>query len=222
MFYHKVLCVLGTLLLLTGPAFADGLVPDIQKKYETVKSFKASFKQRLTHKESGSVEQRNGTLLFKKPLQVRWETAKPHPELLIITSREIWDYLPDEDVVYRYSPELVKDSRSLIQVVTGQARLDQDFRVKEEAVENGLAKLRLFPKEPAPQLVEAVIWVDPRTKLIRRASIIDFYGNTNDVEFTEIIPNAGLPGNAFSFTAPKGVEVEDRMESDVQERELFK
>ncbi len=222
MFRRILLCALGALLLLAGPAFADGLVSDIQKNYETIKSFKAVFKQRLTHKESGSVEQRDGTLLFKKPLQVRWETAKPHPELLVITAKEIWDFLPDEDVVYRYPPELVQDSRSLIQVVTGQARLDQDFKVKDEGSENGLTKLRLFPKDPVPQLVEAVIWVDPEARLIHRATIIDFYGNTNDVEFTELLPNAGLSKAAFAFTPPKGVEVEDRMESNVQERELFK
>ncbi len=212
MFHRILLCALGALLFLAGPAFADGLVSNIQKNYETIKSIKAVFKQRLMHKESGSVEQRDGTLLFGKPLRVRWETAKPHPELLVITAREIWDFLPDEEVVYRYSPELVRDSRSLIQVVTGQARLDQDFKIKEEGVE----------KEPAPQLVEAVIWVDPEARLIRRAAIIDFYGNTNDVEFIELIPNAPLSGDAFAFTPPKGVEVEDRMESDVQERELFK
>ena len=202
-------------------AAAPKLETELQKNYEQIKGFKASFTQRLTHRESGSVEERKGTLLFQKPLLVRWETAKPHAEVLIVTPREIWDYLPDEEVAYRYAPQLVQDSRSLIQVITGQARLDEDFSIKAEGEEQGLSKLRLYPKDPTPELVEAVIWVDAKARLIRKALIVDFYGNTNEVAFSELTPNATLPTNSFSFTPPKGVEVEDRMDKEVQERPLF-
>lgn len=211
----------GALLWTPAQAAPQGLEEGLQKNYERMQSFKAAFTQKLLHKESGSVEERKGTLLFKKPLQVRWETAAPHQELLIITDKEIWDYLPDEEVVYRYSPELVQDSRSLIQVITGQARLDEDFSVKAMGAENNLQKLQLYPKEPTPQMVEATIWVDAK-KLIRKAVIVDFYGNTNEVTFTELVPDASLPTGTFAFTPPKGVEVEDQMGKSVQERELFK
>ena len=42
--------------------------------------FSAEFEQKLTHKESGAVETRYGTLHFKKPLLIRWETKKPIKE----------------------------------------------------------------------------------------------------------------------------------------------
>lgn len=217
------ICMLLTLCLgLALPAHAQSVITDIQNTYEKIQSIQARFNQTLTHKESGSDEKRSGTLHFTKPLLVRWETAKPHAETLVITAKEIWDYLPDEEIVYKYPPQLVQDSRSLIQVVTGQARLDKDFDVKEEGEEGGLLKLRLYPKDPSPQMVEALIWVEPKTKLIRKASIIDFYANTNHIAFTEIKPNATMPKDIFSFSPPKGVEVEDRTDKNVEERELFK
>lgn len=204
------------------PAMAANLASVIQERYETLKSFSADFEQTLTHKESGSVERRQGRLLFQKPLLIRWHTAKPHEETLVVTAKEIWDYLPDEEVAYRYPPSLVRDSRSIIQVITGQAALTKDFEVKPEGEEQGLAKLRLYPKEPAPQMVEALIWVEPGSGYIRRASIVDFYGNTNEVRFTSFKPDARLKSSDFSFTPPKGIEVEDRIDRDVPERELFK
>lgn len=219
---RRTCMLLALCLSLAAPAHAQTLITEIQNTYEKIHSIQARFTQALTHKESGSVENRTGTLHFTKPLLVRWETAKPHAETLVITAKEIWDYLPDEEIVYKYPPQLVQDSRSLIQVVTGQARLDKDFDVKEEGEEGGLLKLRLYPKDPAPQMVEALMWVDPKTKLIRKASIIDFYANTNHIAFTEIQPNATMPKNIFSFTPPKGVEVEDRTDNKVEERELFK
>jgi len=212
----------GLFLAAASLAQAADMASTIQARYEKLRSFSATFEQTLTHKESGSVEKRQGTLLFQKPLLIRWQTAKPHEETLVVTSKEIWDYLADEEVAYRYPLDLVRDSRSIIQVVTGQALLTKDFDVKEEGQEDGLVKLHLYPKEPAPQMVEALLWVEPGTGYIHRTTIIDFYGNSNDLRFTQFKPDVSLKSSDFAFTAPKGVEVEDRIDRKVQERELFK
>ena len=211
----------GLVLLVASAAQAADIAATIQARYEKLRTFSATFEQTLTHKESGSVEKRQGSLLFQKPLLIRWQTDKPHEETLVVTHKEIWDYLADEEIAYRYPLELVRDSRTIIQVITGQAALTKDFDVKEAGQENGLAKLHLYPKEPAPQMVEALLWVEPSTGYIRRASIIDFYGNSNDVRFTQFKPDTSLKASDFTFTAPKGVEVEDRIDRKVQERELF-
>ena len=212
----------GLVLMAATAAQASDIANTIQARYEKLRTFSATFEQTLTHKESGSVEKRQGNLLFQKPLLIRWQTDKPHEETLVVTNKEIWDYLADEEIAYRYPLELVRDSRTIIQVITGQAALTKDFDVKEAGTENGLAKLHLYPKEAAPQMVEALLWVEPATGYIRRASIIDFYGNSNDVRFTQFKPDTSLKASDFTFTAPKGVEVEDRIDRKVQERELFK
>ena len=212
----------GLVLLVASAAQAADIAATIQARYEKLRTFSATFEQTLTHKESGSVEKRQGNLLFQKPLLIRWQTDEPHEETLVVTHKEIWDYLADEEIAYRYPLELVRDSRTIIQVITGQAALTKDFDVKEAGQENGLAKLHLYPKEPAPQMVEALLWVEPSTGYIRRASIIDFYGNSNDVRFTQFKPDTSLKESDFTFTAPKGVEVEDRIDRKVQEKELFK
>lgn len=197
------------------------IVSGIRARYDKLQNFTATFEQTLTHKESGNVEKRTGSLRFKKPLLIRWETEAPSPELLVVTEKEIWDYLPDEEVAYRYPPDLVQDSRSIIQVLTGQSALDRDFDLKDEGKDGNLRKVRLYPKEPTSQMVEAVIWVE-NDYLIRRADIIDFYGNHNDVRFVDFKSNSGVPASTFSFTPPKGVDVEDRVEKGaVPERNLF-
>jgi len=222
----RMLCMLSFLLLPQAAVAAakpqlNAVVKEVQRVYGAMDAFQATFTQKLSHQESGSFEMRNGTLLFKKPLFVRWESVKPNAELLVINSREIWNYLPDETIAYRYAPELAKDSRTLIRVITGQARLDQDFFVEEDGKEDGLLRLRLHPLEPTQQMVEAGIWVDPASYLIKKAIVVDFYGNSNEVTFTGLNTKLKLAENSFDFTPPKDATVEDRRKDGVQEQ-IFK
>jgi outer membrane lipoprotein carrier protein len=187
----------------------------MQNAYSNMQSFSADFTQKLLQRESGVTETRKGTLLFKKPLLVRWETAAPHTELLLVTDKEIWNYLPDEELAYRYSRQLAEDSRSLIQVITGQSALTRDFDVEnaQSSEDSNLIHLLLYPKEPTPELTEAQIWVSPDTFIIQKAMVMDFYGNTNTVELSHLKKNVSVASSDFQFSPPKGIEVEDHLDS---------
>lgn len=224
----KVIMIILLYNLIFMPVISPGasgnneMIDKIKNTYNKMQAFKGEFSQTLLHKESGAKEKRDGTLKFQKPLLIRWETAKPNEELLVITGKEIWDYLPEEEIAYRYPMSLAQDSRSIIQVITGQAALSEDFKIKNLGKENNLQKFSLFPKEPTTQMVEGIIWVSPDTGHIKRAKIIDFYGNENDISFRSFSPENKIADSAFKFTPPKGIEVEDRRDRQIQEKELFK
>lgn len=223
---NRVICLVLALVLLSlpGSLFAAGdvasLLDKIQSAYRQIDTFEAKFEQTLKHRESGSTEKRKGSLLFQRPCNIRWETAKPNPETLVVNSREVWNYLPDEEIAYRYGPEVIQDSRTIIQVLTGQAKLNKDFDVKRAGTDNGMVKLEIFPKEPTPQMIDGLIWVDPASGAIQRARITDFYGNTNEVAFTSFKPGIKPAAGKFVFKAPKGVDVEDRIQKAVKETPL--
>jgi len=210
-------------VLLTSPA-QSAVAPDIssiigkiQNTYGDIRGFRAEFTQELTHQESGSTEKREGVLLFSKPLLVRWETFAPTPELLLVGEKEIWNYLPDEELAYKYSLELAQDSRSLIRVITGQIPLDQDYDVESmpaSSEDGGLIHLLLYPKEPTPQITEAHLWVEPDSGLIRKAQVMDFYGNTNSISFNSLNRDETPKAEEFVFSPPKGTEVEDHTQAD--------
>lgn len=209
-------CLAAVLTLTAGfaaaapsPSEVKPVVDKLQSAYAAMKGFRARFTQELTHQESGTTETRRGVLLFQKPLLVRWETETPNQELLLVTDKEIWNWLPDEELAYKYSLELARDSRSVIMVVTGQSPLNKDFDVERMPDEGGLIHLLLYPKDPAPQLTEAQLWLDPKTSLIKRALVMDFYGNTNQITFDSLTPDAPLQASDFAFTPPAGTEVED-------------
>ena len=220
------LCVLTLVLVVLAPASgfaAPAIAAKIQQKYDSIQAMQFTFNQLLEHRESGKKEKRSGVFLFKKPLLVRWETKTPAPELLLVTAREIWNVFPDEELAYKYPLSMVQDSRSIVKVITGQARLDTDFDVEEEGSENGMLKLRIYPHEPVQALVEATLWVDPASYMITKVRIIDFYGNANEIAFFNVKTDVNPSASQFTFTPPKGFEVEDRtkMEGDVPHKPLL-
>jgi len=173
-------------------------------------SFSASFTQTLHHAESNSEEHRTGTLLFSKPCNARWETKAPNEELFVVNDKAIWNYIPDEEIAYRYPISALNNSIPLLQIITGKKRLDQDFTIESEPNSNGHYALKLYPKEPSTQLVEMIIVIDSHTFLLKSAEIIDFYGNTNIISFETMTQNKPIAKDNFSFTPPQGVVVEER------------
>lgn len=204
---------------LAKAADLNAVLDKMQKTYSEMNSMVCEFEQTLVHKESGSEEKRKGEFKFKKPLLLRW--AVDH-ELLVFTKKEIWDYLEDEEIVYRYSLQLVDDSSSFVKVVTGQANVREDFEVTLEGETDGLVQMHMYPKRPTQQLTEVYFWVEEDSGIIRKLKVFDFFGNENGIVFTKVDLGASVPDSTFSFTPPKGVEVEDHIDSDVvPEKNLF-
>lgn len=207
--------VLSTLLLLLLAPCAHGdssAIAGIQRQYETITSFQAEFTQELMIAVSRETEERQGLIFYQHPDLIRWETTSPEKELLIVGPAEVWNYFEEEDVAYRYSPEDVLGSAMVLRILSGQARLDEDF-LAEEDLETGAPwrKIRLVPRSPEPNLVEAVIWVEDDTFLLQRVRATDFYGNTNEITLHELRVNLSLGPELFTFTPPAGVLVQDNL-----------
>ncbi len=213
-----IFCALAVMLFgsaatAAGDQGTDAVLKQVQAAYASMQTFRASFTQQLFQRETGSTETRRGRILFKKPLFIRWESEKPHEELLIVNDKEIWNYLPGEELAYRYSRTLAEDSRSILQVITGQSPLDKDFEVKNLGEEkDGLLHLQLFPREPSTEMTEVQLWIDKKSSLIRRARVMDFYGNTNGIDLGKIESGVSVPESSFRFTPPPDIEVEDHIE----------
>lgn len=181
----------------------------IHQRYSAVNSLRASFTQDITHKESMVKEKREGELLFQKPMLVRWATRPPAEELIVVGEKEIWQYLPDEESAAKFLPEALNDQSGFLLVLTGQERLDKSFDLRVGKAQGDLVKLLLYPHEPTQNLVEASLLADPETGLIQSLTITDFYGNLNEISLSKYELNAKIPSGSFTFTPPKGTEIQD-------------
>lgn len=195
--------------VLAAPLRASQITEDIQKKYEGLTGFKADFMQQLKNAATGQVESRTGSIAYKRANLVRWETNTPEKELLIVGKDAVWNYVPSEKMASKSPTSAVFNSKTMIRFISGQARLDEEFFVEEQGVEAGLTKLALTPKQPEPNLVQAYIWIEPQTRIIRSVLLLDFYGNANKLGLDNLVLNPTLADHLFEFSPPKGVHVQD-------------
>ncbi|GAB6059765.1 outer membrane lipoprotein chaperone LolA [Desulfonatronum parangueonense] len=198
-----------TFFLTVTSVYADeGTLAKIQRQYESIESFQAEFTQELSVAASREIDERHGQLFFQQPGLIRWETVSPEKELLVVGTELVWNYFEEEETAYRYAVEDVLGSAMVLRILSGQARLDEDFITEEDLSDDAkYTVIRLRPRNPEPNLVEATIWVDPDTYLLRRIKAVDFYGNTNQVELENLRLNPELDPDLFEFTPPDDVVV---------------
>ncbi|XPV77906.1 MAG: outer membrane lipoprotein chaperone LolA [Desulfovibrio sp.] len=208
-YISKAFVALMLVVLCTAPAMANELTDRIQARYESIKTFSADFTQSLTSAQTGEASKRSGKILFKQPGLIRWDTAKPEKELLIVGPDSVWNYFAEEELAVKYGKDQIFDSKNMVKFISGQANLAADFYIEEQGVEDGLLKIKLIPQEPEANMVLAFIWVNEATGQLFKYLIVDFYGNGNEVALSSVKENIIIDDKEFTFTPPEGVDVED-------------
>ena len=200
---------MGLFIVLTSVwcAQAADLSDQIQKRYDTLQSFRGFFLQKLTNASSREVQERLGSITFKRPRFIRWETTSPENELLVIGQDTVWEYFPAEETVYRYSVEQVLSSKTMIRFLSGEANLKDDFIVQDLGADGDFRHLKIIPREPEPNLVEGELWVRPGQDMLEKIKLVDFFGNVNELELTGIELDVEVADKEFTLDPPKGTEV---------------
>lgn len=207
--YVFMVAVLWLILLAPQAVRCQEITARMQERYESLLAFQAGFVQELTNAASGETERRTGRIYFKQPRLIRWETDEPEKELLIVGRDAVWDYFADEELAVRYALSQVFDSKTMLRLLSGKIRLEEDFFVEVQERRGGLVKLKLTPREPEPGLVMAFAWVEPETGLLKGLRLVDFYGNVNMLKLGKVVVDPDLDESMFEFTPPEGTMVQD-------------
>ena len=191
------------------PADAKAWSKLIHDHYKSIKSMSAQFEQTITHKESGIEEQRQGELYFKKPFLVRWVSRPPFSELIVVGKEHLWQYFPDEELALKFKASDIDDQSEFLSVLTGRAPLIEKFKIVPQEEVEGVFSLKLVPFSPSMNLVDATIWVDMESGLILRLLYTDFYGNMNDISFTNQVLDGRVSDDLFTVKLPPDTLIED-------------
>lgn len=203
--------LLSCFFVYSAPAAEISLLREVENAYQDMKNFKAEFSQELFHRESNTTQKRKGSIEFMPSTFIYWQTEAPDREIIVSNEKEVWNYLPDEELAYHYSTKVLDTSHAVLSVITGQAKLEDSFEVEFLSKTDNTQEFVLYPLESNPQMVEITLTVNSKEKRIQKIVVLDFFGNLNTIEFTKFTPNAKLDKSHFYLELPEGVEVEEHM-----------
>jgi outer membrane lipoprotein carrier protein len=188
------------------------VVDGVQRRYDGATDFRARFGQTVTNAAFGRKTSSSGQVLFKKPGRMRWNYEKPEQKMYVADGATLWLYEPEDKQAFKQD---LRGSQlpAALAFLTGQGKLSSEFDVAfAKDSPYGTPSdyvLSLSPKQPQAQVKGIVFVVDPATFNVRESVITDAQGNTNDLLFSDIKVNTGVPDATFRWTPPAGVRVID-------------
>lgn len=191
------------LLAASGPppsGDAAALAARIQAAYERTRDLEARFAQTYTYAGFGRRQVSSGRVLVKKPGMMRWDYEKPSPKTVAVRGSRLVQYEPEENQAYVDEHFDATAMSAAVTFLLGKGDLAKDFDL---SVEPGGALL-LRPKEPDPR-VESVALTAGKDGEVTSTRVVDGSGNVNEIRFSGVKRNVGLPDSAFEVKLPKDV-----------------
>lgn len=187
---------------------AGDVAAALQRKYDAVKDFSASFIQTY---EGGVLRRKaseSGSVYVKKPGRMRWDYTSPEKKLFVSDGRTMFLYFPADKQVMKNPVPAQDEATSAVLFLMGKGDIVRDFTVKwaEGGTENTY-RLRLDPRTRQAEYDWLEVAADRHTLQIVGLTAADAQGGRSSFSFSNFKENVGLADKMFEFTIPRGTEV---------------
>jgi len=198
--------VRGVLLgLLLAPALALGAgVERFQAYLRDTQTARADFEQRVYDRERKLVQQSRGSFAFLRPGRFRWTYAQPYPQVIVGDGARVWIY--DEDlnqVTVRAMARALGSTPAAL--LAGAADVERAFELSDAGQRDGLEWVDAKPREREAGFERIRLGIGPAG--VQAMELVDQFGQTTMLRFSNIARNPSLDPSAFRFTPPKGADV---------------
>lgn len=176
---------------------------DLQQRLDKVKSFHASFSQKVTDGSGQSVQDGEGELWVKRPNLFNWHMTAPDESILISDGKTLWFYNP---FVEQVSATWLKDATSntpFMLIARNQGSDWKQYNIKQQG-----DNFELTPKSADGNLKQFTINVSTNGT-INQFSAVEQDGQRSSYALKSQ-QNGAVSADKFQFTPPKGVTVDDQ------------
>ena len=201
--------VLFTMLLIfsSTAVLSDAYGParsELEKFSNGLETLQIDFTQ-VVKSQDGSIQDKTyGNAWLQSPDKLRWVYAGDFPEIIVADGNDVWIYDEAlEQVTIKPQSNNVADTPLLI--LTDISQLDQRFMVTELGDFEDMYLLELKSRDDESQFERILVGVDASG--IRMMIMEDAFGQRTEIHFSNIVRNAEVAAEVFSFTPPEGTDV---------------
>lgn len=170
----------------------------------TTQSANADFEQRVEDRNGKLVQESKGSFSFQRPGRFRWAFAKPYAQLIVGDGEKIWVYDVDlnQVTVRKLATALGATPAALI---AGNADVEQAFVFTDAGLRDGLEWLDAKPRERDAGFER--IRMGFGLTGIAAMELVDQFGQTTLLRFSNFQRNPKLDPGTFRFVPPKGADL---------------
>jgi len=186
-------------------------VRNLEAAFASLRSLEAEFEQQHASAVIATPLRETGKFYFQKPDRMRWEYDQPEPQVFVFREGRVWNYVPDDNQLFRYALSTEQQNAAVFELLTGRARLEDDYLIEPAEFPTSrkpAVQIKLVPKKEV-DFTHILLELDARTWLIDRIVTLDWAGSRQEFTFRKLKVNPRLPPSTFEVKVPEGTEIID-------------
>ena len=174
-----------------------------QSYLRTTQAARADFQQKVFDKTGKVVQESRGSFSFLRPGRFRWTYVKP-PQVIVGDGERVWIHDADlNQVTVRRVARVLGTSPAAL--LAGASDIEKAFELVESGEKDGLQWLEAKPREKESGFER--IRLGMSTSGVEAMELVDHFGQTTVLRFSNMVRNPQFDAGTFRFTPPKGVDV---------------
>jgi outer membrane lipoprotein carrier protein len=189
-------------LALVATRAQAGSVEQLRSFLTQTTSARGEFVQRVIR--GSATQQSSGRFAFQRPGRFRWIYEKPYEQLIVADGQRLtlFDKDLNQATVRKLQSALPSSPASIL---FGSNDFEREFVVSDAGQRDGLEWISALPR--ARDTPFERIEIGFRDGLPGGMLLVDSFGNTTRLVFSNVERNPKLGAETFAFTPPKGADV---------------
>ena len=184
-------------------AVADGY-ERLDRFFEKVTTFKASFIQVVLDENLLALEETSGLLWIARPGRFRWDYESVHRQSIVADGEVLWLYDVELEQVTRRAQESAIGQTPAV-LLSGGQQYRKDYNVTILGRQGAVNWISLVPKFSDGSFAEIQLGFEGET--LRLIQLLDELNQITRVTLANVVENDPIPDSVFQFVPPTGVDV---------------
>jgi outer membrane lipoprotein carrier protein len=179
-------------------------VARLDRFFDEVETLEGRFAQEVIDERGEATQRGEGRVWLARPGRFRWEYEKPYPQMILADGERLWIYDKELEQV-TVKPQREALGAAPIALLDRRSDLEAQFEIRSVERRGELEWITLEPVVKDTEFVRVRMGLDGA--VIRRMELLDQFGQTTRIVFSDLQVNRPLDPEVFRFDPPEGVDV---------------
>ena len=176
----------------------------LDRFFENVNTFKASFIQVVLDENLLSLEETTGLLWIARPGRFRWDYKSAHAQTIVADGKMLWIYDVELEQVTRREQQSAIGQTPAVLLAGGQ-QYKKDYEVTTLGKQGAITWVSLVPRLNDGSFAEIQLGFENDS--LRLIQLLDELNQITRVTLSDVVENESIPETVFNFVPPIGIDV---------------